>query len=74
MLPQVDWAVNHKSKFAVLIMNPNEEEDEKGEQIPFQQDMADHACFIWKNYIENSGFKNIRIIAHSAGGDCLANI
>jgi hypothetical protein len=36
--------------------------------------MSDHACSVWKNYVENSGFKRIRVIAHSAGGDCLANI
>ena len=56
MLPQVDWAVNHKQKHAVLILNPNESQDEHGNEIPFNMDMSDHACFVWKHYVENSGF------------------
>ena len=74
MLPQVDWAVNVK-EYSVLVMNPNLSNDEKtGEQIPFCRNMQEHAVFVWEKYILDSGFENILVIAHSAGGGCLKSI
>ena len=46
-------------------MNPNHD-DEPG--------MDQHAVRVWGNYIENSGFSKILVIAHSAGGGCLSSI
>ena len=36
--------------------------------------MENHACYVWKNFVENSGFDKILVIAHSAGGKCLKQI
>ena len=36
--------------------------------------MQAHACFVWKTYVENSGFEKILLIAHSAGGACTSAI
>ena len=36
--------------------------------------MTEHACTVWEKYVLNSGFKDIKIIAHSAGGWCLSTI
>ena len=36
--------------------------------------MKDHANAVWQKYIIPSGFSNIMIIAHSAGGHCLTSI
>ena len=34
--------------------------------------MDGHCLDVWKDYVEKSGFKNLLIIAHSAGGRCLS--
>ena len=53
-------------------MNPNYNVDpDTGEAIENNSNKIDHACFVWENYVLNSGFKKIFILAHSAGGDCL---
>ena len=36
--------------------------------------MTSHASFVWKKYVKPSRFKNLFIVAHSAGGACLAHI
>jgi hypothetical protein len=36
--------------------------------------MANHANHVWKHYIDKAGFKDLLVIAHSAGGYCLENI
>ena len=55
----------------MLVMNPNLSHDpESGESIPYCEEMSDHALFVWEKYVVNSGFKNILLIAHSAGGGC----
>jgi len=52
-------------------MNPNLSTDPKTDkEIPYCEDMPDHAVFVWEKYVLNSGFKNILLIAHSAGGGC----
>jgi hypothetical protein len=54
-------------------MNPNENSYEN-ERIPFNGSMESHAKFVWRNYILNSGFSKLLVIAHSAGGGCLQAI
>ena len=56
-------------------MNPNYNVDPKtGKKIPLNDTMAKHAVHVWQNYVINSGFKNILVLAHSAGGMCLEAI
>ena len=63
MLPQIKWAIQHK--YAVLVMNPNHE---------LGRGMQKHACQVWEKFVVNSGFTNIHLIAHSAGGGCASAI
>ena len=70
MLPIVDLC--QRKGIAVLVMNPNYNRDpETGSIVPYSQTMSDHAMFVWERYVLPSGFENICIIAHSAGGSCL---
>jgi hypothetical protein len=56
-------------------MNPNYNKDPiSGKKIPLNGTMTAHANHVWKNYVETAGFKNILVIAHSAGGYCLESI
>jgi len=56
-------------------MNPNYNRDpETNLQVPLNSTMANHAIHVWKYYVRSAGFKNILIIAHSAGGFCLEKI
>ena len=56
-------------------MNPNLNSDpETGVSIPFSMTMAEHACYVWEQYVLPSGFDQISVMAHSAGGECLAAI
>ena len=74
MLPQIEWAVFEK-QYPVLVMNPNYNKDlATGKPIPENDTMANHALHVWKNYVANSGFKSILVIAHSKGGSCLEAI
>ena len=73
MLPFVDLCRN--LSIPVLVMNPNMSIDPESKQtIPFSQSMDVHACFVWNFYVKESGFDQISIVAHSAGGGCLAAI
>lgn len=36
--------------------------------------MDEHAVNVWKDYVVNSGYTHIFVVAHSAGGDCLISI
>ena len=36
--------------------------------------MTSHAQFVWEKYVKPSRFKKLYIVAHSAGGACLACI
>lgn len=71
MLPQVAWAVQEKN-YAVLVMNPNHGVDPKAKD-KFTP-MNEHCSYLWKSYVEPSGFKDVLIIAHSMGGKCLVEI
>lgn len=56
-------------------MNPNYLQDpDTNKKIPLCQTMQAHTSHVWKNYVVNSDFKKILVIAHSAGGFCLENI
>ena len=56
-------------------MNPNYLQDPvTNKNIPLCHSMQAHTSHIWKNYVVNSDFKKILVIAHSAGGFCLENI
>ena len=56
-------------------MNPNNNRDKKtGVVIPYSHTMTDHAAWVWEKYIKDSGFDQISIVAHSAGGGCLRRI
>jgi len=62
------------SMLPVLVMNPNFNHDaETGQAIPYSSDMSEHARWVWE-YIRESGFDNVDIVAHSAGGGCLRDI
>ena len=52
-------------------MNPNHDRelDSKSDKVPdYTRGHGKHDIYVWKNYVLNSGFENINIIAHSAGG------
>ena len=55
-------------------MNPNFNTDTANQLIPGSESMQNHACFVWENYIMKAGFKNLLVIAHSAGGGCISAI
>ena len=60
MLPQVEWA-NQKG-YPVMVMNPNHESTLSSN---------DHVGRVWFNYVKDSGFTKLLVIAHSAGGGSL---
>jgi len=56
-------------------MNPNYSRDPStGAMIPGCSSMDKHAVFVWNQYVKDSGFDRISIVAHSAGGGCLSSI
>ena len=58
----------------MIVMNPNYNRDDNNEPIKHNETMSDHAVHVWQNYVLNSGFDKLLIIAHSAGGGCLTSI
>ena len=73
MLPIIDAC--RDANIPVLVMNPNYNQDPETKSIiPHCHTMVDHAKFVWKTYVEPSGFNKISVLAHSAGGHCLAEI
>ena len=71
MLPQVSWAA--AKGYPVLVMNPNQSETD-GVAVPHSSSMEEHCTHVWGNYIVNSGFKNLLVLAHSAGGFCVSTL
>jgi hypothetical protein len=60
---------------AVIVMNPNLNRDpETDKKIPGSGSMVEHSVFVWNKYVKDAGFKDISIVAHSAGGTCLKAI
>lgn len=73
MLPFID--ICKSLDIAVLVMNPNYNRDpDTGVSIPHSYTMTEHAAFVWDKYVVNSGFEDICVVAHSAGGACLQEI
>ena len=73
MLPFIDRC--RDLGIAVLVMNPNYTRcPETGAIIPYAHTMSEHATFVWQHYVLNSGFTEVYVVAHSAGGGCLASI
>jgi hypothetical protein len=55
-------------------MNPNYNVSPKtGKRILGSETMANHACWVW-SHIKAQNFKNLMVIAHSAGGSCTEEI
>ena len=38
------------------------------------ENMERHAKFVWQNYVKDSGFEHLCVIAHSAGGHCVQEL
>ena len=73
MLPFIDLC--RELNIPVLVMNPNMTSDpETGIGIPGSRSMDEHALNVWNNYVKDSGFDKISVVAHSAGGGCLTAI
>lgn len=51
-------------------MNPCHKDDD---DAPFD-DMSEHARYVWENYVVESGFQRVYVIAFAAGADCLISI
>ena len=58
---------------SVIVLNPNLNRV-AGQIIPYSPSMESHSLFVWEKYISTSRFKKLFIVAHSAGGACLAAI
>lgn len=73
MLPFLEIA--RANNIDVLVMNPNYNCDPKtGVTCPYSQSMQDHAVNVWGRYVADSGFMQVDVVAHSAGGGCLSAI
>lgn len=73
MLPFIDKC--REKGIAVLVMNPNYTRcPETGAIIPYSDTMSNHAVHVWEKYVLDSGFTEVYVVAHSAGGGCLASI
>ena len=77
--------VAQKENLSVVIMNPNLNRDPKTNVIsqytitiqtviPYNNSMTQHATFVWEHYVDPTDFNEIYVVAHSAGGACLAQI
>ena len=36
--------------------------------------MQNHASTVWRQYVDKSSFKNLLVLAHSAGGGCVSRL
>jgi hypothetical protein len=73
MIPMMEWAKYHK--IAILVLNPNTIKDKtSGNKIPVIDTPINHANFVWKTYVETSGFKNIKLIVNGEGGTLLKSL
>ena len=71
MLPFITKCI--EKDVAVLVMNPNENlKDSK--LIAGSETMQKHAVYVWNRFVKESGFTDISVVAHSAGGACLSAI
>ena len=74
MLPQIKYAVENGME--CLIMNPNYFEDSNGNAVdPRINTMEKHCNYVFKKYVlGRCQAEKVFIIAHSAGGKCLATL
>jgi len=73
MLPFLDKC--RELDIAVLVMNPNYNRcPETGVVIPYSHTMQDHAASVWALYVKDSGYSEVYVVAHSAGGGCVQAI
>lgn len=78
MLPMIEFA--KATGMSILIMNPNMEKDPITNQaIEHCESMADHCKYVWKTYLAQQSPKrcaarHLAVVAHSAGGRCIASI
>jgi hypothetical protein len=73
MLPFIDHC--RSLDIAVLVMNPNFNQDlDTGKKVPSSSTMTEHAILVWQHYVIDSGFEDVSVVAHSAGGACLTEI
>lgn len=71
MLPLLHAARQHN--MSVIVFNPNLNRSQ-GATIPYSRTMESHSLFAWERYVSRSRFRKLFIVAHSAGGSCLAAI
>ncbi|CDW90649.1 UNKNOWN [Stylonychia lemnae] len=63
------------NKMSVLVMNPNlRSQPGQNGVIPYCHSMESHSLYVWERYVIPSRFRKFQVIAHSAGGGCLAAI
>ena len=73
VLPFLEHA--KRLKIPVLVMNPNYNRDPVTKNVvPFNNTTSGHAKWVWEMYVKNSGFDQIDIVAHSAGGEVMETI
>ena len=73
MIPQIQWA--NDNGFSIIVFNPNMRVDEKTQKpIKHCQTMSDHSLYVWGKYVSPLKTKNLAVIAHSAGGRCVADL
>ncbi len=73
MLPQIAWGLDNG--FSVIVFNPNMSRNESSRHlITYCYNMAEHCEYVWANYLDKHHAKNLAIIAHSAGGRCVASL
>ena len=73
MMPQIEWA--NQLGFPLLVMNANLIKDPvSGKEVPVCNSRKNHASYVWKHFVEPSGFKDIKLIVHSDGGLLLEHI
>mmetsp|Transcript_25158 Transcript_25158/g.24620 ORF Transcript_25158/g.24620 Transcript_25158/m.24620 type:complete len:83 (-) Transcript_25158:295-543(-) len=73
MLAQLEYA--RQKGLPVIVFNPNYNRDPvNNEVIPYSHSMQAHSVFVWEKYVQPAKFNKVFIIAHSAGGACLAAI
>ena len=63
--------------YSIIILNPNErfDIDNKNQKIKEFQNMSSHCLYVYNNIIKvNKNIKEIYIIGHSMGGQCIIDI
>ena len=75
VFPMLDFA--KATGQSVIVLNPNMKLDPYTQQeIAYCSTMVEHCKFVWENFItrERCAAQTLSIVAHSAGGRCLASL